>query len=361
MNETLDQNVHLETVWFQLIASTAVKTIPVQVNCENTNCSNGNSNLLYTLTFGGTPDNEVKMCTTDPNNIHENIKQKVLIPLTILILVSNLAVLVVFAVSRKFHTPAYCLIANLGVADLLVGVVSIGTMATHATESTLDFCLIRIGFTIACCVCSILCLMSIAIERYIAITFSLRYKEMVTKQKTLSATSLSWIVSLLVGFAPLLGWRVRNYEHYCSFLYVLPADYILFLFTSCVLLPIVIMTAIYGKIFRNVRVHIKRIEAIENLHITRRSSGPVSARTLRSIKTMSAVFGCLILTWLPFLCTTVTQIIYGDVMCYLKDIIGTHLLLLGFCNSFLNPIIYAIGTRDFREKLRETIKRHRRI
>jgi hypothetical protein len=67
----------------------------------------------------------------------------------------------------------------LGIADLCVGFVSIGTLVTQASEKTLELCLIRIGFTIAACIDSLLFLMLIAIDRYIAVFRGLRYIQIV--------------------------------------------------------------------------------------------------------------------------------------------------------------------------------------
>lgn len=345
----------VDVVWMEIIAAKSMHKFPV--SCVNGVC-NGTTGPAHSApqSFGGAG---LSQCVPDPDNIHEQIKQVALIPITVLILGCNIGVLSLIAGNRIFHTPAYLLIANLGFADLNVGFVSIGTLLTNANEKTLDLCLVRIGFTIAASVASIICLMSIAIERYIAITYPLTYRQKVTKVNAIVSIGLSWLVSLVVGFAPLTGWKVKVYHRYCSFLYVLPTDYILFLFSSCVLLPIVITFCMYGMICKYARRHIKRIEAIENLHLDRRNNGILgfSPRALKSLKTLLAVFGCVIITWLPFLLATIIQIGSGNKTCFLKDIVGTHLLLLGFTNSFLNPLIYAIGTKDFRDKVKDTCGR----
>ncbi|XP_050391250.1 adenosine receptor A2b-like [Patella vulgata] len=43
--------------------------------------------------------------------------------------------------------------------------------------------------------------------------------------------------------------------------------------------------------------------------------------------------------------------------CYLKDIVGTYLLLLGFSNSFFNPLIYAFRSKDFRVDFSSMVRR----
>ncbi|OWF51896.1 Glucose-dependent insulinotropic receptor [Mizuhopecten yessoensis] len=345
----------IEMVWLEMIDSSPVQKVPVACMCDD--LFNGS----LTIAEGSIQDvpRTEDQCIPFPDNIHEQIKQIILVPITILILGCNSGVLCLIVANKIFRTPAYLLIANLGLADLTVGVVSISTMLTQAKEETMDLCLVRIGFTIACCVSSIICLMCIAIERFVAITYSLTYRQIVTACRVSLVIFLSWLVALVVGFAPLIGWKIKTYHNYCSFLYVLPSDYIKFLFSSCVLLPILVTFTMYGLIYKYARRHIKRIEAIENLHLDRRNNRILrfSPRSMKSLKTLSAVFGCVLVTWLPFLLGTIVQVISGNTTCYLKDIVGTHLLLLGFTNSFLNPLIYAVGTKDFRDKVRDTFGR----
>lgn len=295
-------------------------------------------------------------CFPEHNSIHENIKQICLIPLTVLIIGINLCVLLVIVSNRKFHNTTYMLIAALGIADLCVGFVSIGTLVTKASEKTLELCLIRTGFTIAACIDSLLVLMLVAIDRYIAVFKGLRYHQIVTRGRILLGICLVTIISITFGFLPLMGWRVPVYHKYCSFMYVVPANYIILLFSTCVLVPIMVMLFLYVRMYKNARIHIKRIESIEQIVHPRTSIGQlrISPRTAKSLKTLSIVFGCVLTTWMPFLVTSVAQIVCGDDACFLKDVIGTHLLILGFSNSFLNPVIYALGTRDFREQFIHT-------
>lgn len=297
-------------------------------------------------------------CQPDWDNDHERVKRIVLIPLSICIIMSNGAVLLFIALQRKFHRPTYWFVTSLGIADMCIGFVSIGTVATKANESTLNVCLVRIGFTISGIQASTMCVMWIAIDRYIAITRALRYTQIMTTKRVVFA--MVWITtqSLLVGFAPLIGWNNANYNQYCSFLFVVSPGYVVLIFIIGVV-PILIVFVIYVRLYCSARGHIKRIDALEQLGVTRKSSGifGISARNWKSVKTLLCVIGCLLITWCPFLIATVVQLVSGEKACFLKEIIGTYLLILGFSNSFLNPLIYAVGTKDFRDNFKSTIKR----
>lgn len=340
-------------IWVEIVPSSLVN--------EKINCLHGQyicnyaQNMLHNDSV--TDYSQATDCLQTAENIHEKIKQMELIPCTILILVTNFIVLMFIFVNKRCRTPTYIFVASLGIADLFVGFVSIVTIATKANEHQLDLCLVRIGITIAALSASTLSLTCVAIDRYIAITRALLYNSIMTKRKAIIGIIALWVFAFCIGFAPLIGWRKEGtYRQYCSFLYVLPMSYIITLFICCAFIPITTMFIIYGVLFKNAQFHIKQIEAIEKIHSNseRNNSGlfGISTRNLRSIKTFAAVFGCLVVTWCPFLIATIVQISLNPKNCFLKDIVGTHLLVLGFSNSFLNPLIYALGTKDFRTKVK---------
>lgn len=355
-----DDKIQHETKWLNLLKSYKISS----VLCTGNHCDVSLESAKYINTSefvqtDVTPEYRTilsGMCDADPDNLHEKIKQVALIPLSVLIISCNFAVIIFMAVNKHFHSPTYFLIGCLGMADSFVGFVSIGTLITHARESTLDTCLIRIGFSIASCVASLMFLVCIAIDRYIAITQTLLYKQIVTETKVGAVTILVWTFSLCFGFLPLMGWKRDEYRHYCSFLYVLPDNYVILLFVVGAFIPFFVMLVIYIKLYKNTKIHIKRIEAIENLHLdTRNNNGPlgISLRTWKSLKTLTVIIGCVFLTWIPLIITSIVQITLGHKACFLKDIIGTHLLILGYSNSFLNPLIYAFRSKDFREKVKK--------
>lgn len=322
-------------------------------------CLQGNGDCRLMRTLGNATDHDDTACSQLPDNDNEKIKQKELIPLTILILMTNLLVILFIIMNRRFHTPTYIFVASLGVADLFVGFVSIITIATKANEKSQNLCLARIGFTVAAISASVWSLTCVAIDRYIAVTRALLYKSIMTKRKTFIGITCSWLTSMVVGFLPLAGWKNDTYKYYCSFMYVLPKYYIVFIFLVSAVIPLTIMFIIYGILFKSTRFHIKQIEIIEKLQSDKRNSGlfGLSARNLRSIKTFAAVLGCVVITWLPFLVASTVVIIQTSKNCSLQEIIGTHLLVLGFSNSFLNPLIYALGTKDFRTKVGQVFRR----
>lgn len=337
--------------WIEIIPAEVRNERECSQNSDGT-CFHGNSTVYDGL-----------VCAHLPEDVHEKIKQIELIPLTMLILFTNAMVLMLIGTNKRFHTPTYIFIASLSVSDLFVGFVSIVTVATKDREPSENLCLARIGFTVTAITASVWSLTCIAIDRYIAVTRALRYRSIMTKRTTAIGIVWSWTVAIAIGFLPLIGWNDDSmpYRFYCSFMYVLPKYYIVFVFLVSATVPLTVMFVIYGLLFKSARFHIKRIQIVENLQHDTRSGRVfgISTRNVRSLKTFSAILGCVVITWLPFIIATAVQIILTAKKCTLQDIIGTHLLVLGFSNSFLNPLIYALGTRDFRTKVGQVFGRRR--
>lgn len=290
----------------------------------------------------------------NPNNIHERVKMIILVPVTTLIILSNLVVLFYILCHKELHKPAYLFVASLGIADLFVGCVCIGSIV-QPNDPILELCLVRMGFVISACVSSLYCMTWIAIDRYVAIIYPLRYPQKMTTKRACLIIVCIWTICFMIGFSPLTGWNVGEYHQYCSFSYIMSPTYLVFLFVSGFVLPMLVIIIVYWRLFEKARVHFKRILAVEMViahdgHAGQGSchTGP-SHRNWKSIRILMVLIGCFTITWCPFIVTAFTQAICGDDKCHLKDIIGSYLLLLGFTNSFLNPIIYAVSNQEFKQ------------
>lgn len=292
------------------------------------------------------------------HNIHEHIKRIVLIPVTSFILIGNICIIYILARQKRFLTPAFMFTVSLGVADLFVGCASITTII-HFDHDSIELCLGKVCFIISSCVASIYSLMCIAIDRFVAISFALTYRQKMTKTRSLVGVFALWMVSFSVGFAPLFGWREGTYQHYCSFLYIVPGSYVAFLFIIGITIPMIIVFALYVRLYYSAKLHIKRIEALENCTNPRKNSYTfgMSYRNWKSLKTVVMVTGCLLITWCPFIVASVVVISNArHSFEQLKVIVGTYLLVLGISNSFLNPLIYAVYSKRFRNMAKQSVR-----
>ena len=289
-------------------------------------------------------------CVQDADNVHERARRYCLMVLTPVILLSNMAVLYILSRHRHFRRPDLLLIASLCCADVLVGVSAIAALVTQAKDATLSGCLVRLGLGFSAVLASILSLLAVACDRLLAIVRALVYQRVVTGRCAVGLVAALWVCSLLVGLLPVMGWNLGRgaYTGYCSFLLVFPASYVVTGFL-CALLPILAILFIHAYLYAQARVHIRRIDALERV-LGRKARGTLgmSGRSWRAIHTVSCVAGCVLACWCPFLLTSLYALLASRAPCVLNEVVGTHLLVLGYVNSALNPVVYAMRNRELR-------------
>ncbi|KAH9520021.1 hypothetical protein Btru_071487 [Bulinus truncatus] len=298
-------------------------------------------------------------CPSVATNIHEEICHIVMIPVVTLILATNAVVFIHSARTGHFRHPGQWFIASLYVADVLVGITSVGTVITSTHETSLELCLTRLGFFLSSIVSSIHFLMLIAIDRFLAVTHALTYRKLVTPRIAYAAIIATTTACLLIGFAPLAGWTSHSYDEHCSFAYSLEPEYIVFIMVGSIL-PIIVILIIYVFLYNKALFHIRRIEAVSSMHGPHPESPQrhgswvtgMSAQGWRCLRRLVALVGCLIVTWSPFIVASILDISSVDTPCWLKDVIGTHFLVLGLTNSLLNPLVYTVSTRDFKHSFK---------
>ena len=282
--------------------------------------------------------------------MHETFRHYALMPLTPFILLTNVAVLALLTAHRQSRSPDLLLIASLCCADIMVGGACIATLVTQAREATLSGCLVRVGLSLSAVQASIFSLMAVACDRLLAIVCALRYSRLVTPRRTVAFVLALWCFALLSGLLPFLGWNRGEdlYSGYCSVLRVLPASFVATSFALS-LLPIAVILLIHAYLYAHARVHIRRIDALESV-LGRKPSGALgmSGRSWRCVRTVSLVAGCVLACWCPFLLTSLYVLLAPRPPCVLNDVVGTHLLLLGYVNSALNPVVYALRNRELR-------------
>ncbi|RXN00027.1 Cannabinoid receptor type 1A [Acipenser ruthenus] len=280
----------------------------------------------------------------------------------------NLVVLCVILHSRSLRNrPSYHFIGSLAVADLLGSVIFVYSFVDfhvfHRKDSPNVF-LFKLGGVTASFTASVGSLFLTAIDRYISIHKPMAYKRIVTKTKAVIAFCMMWIISIIIAVLPLLGWNCKKLNSVCSDIFpLIDENYLMFwIGVTSVLLMFIIYAYMY--IMWKAHSHAVRMlsRGTQKSVMVHSSDGtkvlltrPDQTRMdIRLAKTLVLILVVLIICWGPVL-----GIMVYDLFWKMNDFTKT---IFAFCsmlclmNSTVNPIIYALRSKDLRHAFRTTFQ-----
>ncbi|XP_029014557.1 sphingosine 1-phosphate receptor 5a [Betta splendens] len=266
----------------------------------------------------------------------------------LLIVLENAVVLAAIWRNKKFHVPMYYLLGNLTLSDMLAGftyMLNIVTSGAPTLKMTPVLWFLREGGVFIMLAASVISLLAIAIERHVTMVRMKPYQG--HKQGRMFALiGASWVVSVLMGVLPVLGWNCIGRLDQCSTVMPLFAkSYILFCITifSVILMSIVVL---YVRIFRIVKANTQRLASVPQ----RKGLYRKSQKYLDLLRTVTIVLGVFIACWLPLF-----VLLLLDFCCKAKhcQVLYKTDYFLGFAmfNSLLNPIIYTLTSKDMRKTI----------
>nr|XP_046267680.1 histamine receptor H2b [Scatophagus argus] len=295
-----------------------------------------------------------------------------LVSFIILTIGGNVLVCLAVGLSRRLWRIANCFVVSLAVTDLLLGLLVLPLSATVELRSGKwpfggALCNIYISLDVLLCSSSILTLLAISVDRYLAISAPLSYSWRVTPVRVTLAIIAIWALSLAVSFVPIhLGWNTADYRvqhldwgmgdedkegRYCLFEW--NNNYVLIYAVGTFYLPLLIMCGMYLCIFRVAREQVRRIRAATP-SFARTASTTAIAREHKATVTLAAVLGAFVICWFPyftfFTCVAIKEEKNPP------NTLHSVVLWLGYFNSALNPILYPAFNKDFRRAYAELLR-----
>ncbi|XP_071491553.1 5-hydroxytryptamine receptor 1D-like [Diadema antillarum] len=344
-----------------------------------------------------------RLVTIETNTTHPDPPEAKVAVSIILVLLAlcgafgNALVVVAVYKTHVLHTVTNHFIVSLACADLFVSVCIMPFAVV--TESLSGrwlfgpvFCSVWSSLDILCCTASTLNLCAISVDRFIAITFPLKYHTTMTRARALSIICIVWLFSAFLATTQLI-WKeiiepvseIRPGFQICP--YALDKYFRMYAASSSFFIPFAVVIILYIRIFRVAYKQARQINATrEQLqtshhsgsHMCRQNSdgngnsnGPSSpgahkvsrmsidfslstrdathrnSRETKAFKTVAVVLGAFIICWMPFAVTFVVEA-FCPTSCYLPQAMLDTFLWLGYINSIINPIIYAFFNRTFR-------------
>ncbi|XP_072255704.1 sphingosine 1-phosphate receptor 1-like [Pyxicephalus adspersus] len=264
----------------------------------------------------------------------------------VLIVLENLIVLLAIWRNKKFHAPMFYLLGNLTLSDLLAGIaymVNIVLSGANTLRLTPAAWFIREGGVFVTLTASIFSLLAIAIERHITMVRMKLYSGD-KKGRMFLLIGVSWLLSILLGILPILGWNcIQNLPACSTILPLYSKDYIL-VCISVFLAILISIVVLYLRIYRIVKHNSQRLGTL------RKGALRKSQKYMALLKTLTIVVGTFIGCWLPLFI-----LLLFDVSCEVNAcpvlFKADYFLGLAMINSLLNPIIYTLTSKDIRRAI----------
>jgi len=250
----------------------------------------------------------------------------------------NVLVILSVLFHHQWRSVTHYFIANLAAADLLL---SSAVLPFSATSEALgrwvfgrSFCNVWAALDVLCCTASILSLCVISIDRYLAVSYPLRYPAIATGRRGLTAVAALWGLSAAISVGPLFGWKEPDPEDETVCRITEEPGYALFSALGSFYIPLAIILAMYCRVYTVARRETKTLresskgEGVEMEGVTLRIHRGNAAQAgkqedcedaamhkrpsfhlprmlkfsgeEKAARTLGIVVGCFILCWLPF-------------------------------------------------------------
>lgn len=267
--------------------------------------------------------------------------------IAVLTVTGNGLVIYFISFKRRLRVTANWFVLSLAVADFCIGLFTTtsGLMCTfhfrcdwRLQTSCYNFLLFA----------STLSLWAMAVDRYIGIVYSLRYKSLMTKTRITVMTAMSWGVSFVASFVRLLWLHKNHFDQRIDKYYRVFID-LFFGVVSCV-----VLVAIYIRILLISRRLAKRTTTqldqinfnfAKDIHVSK-ARGKKSANILGLVVLLFVL--CYTLSIYVSFC-----LIFKFNSAVTSLIMRLSLLFVHF-NSAVNFAVYAIMKKDIRRELKRS-------
>jgi hypothetical protein len=188
--------------------------------------------------------------------------------------------LVVFVILRykRLQNATNFILLSLAIADLTVSVLVMMPSMVYDISKKWTFgdlfCKFYNSFDITCCTASILHLLLVAVDRYVAIFKPLTYRNMVRKLHVFAMVAIVWLLSACISFIPIFSGlnlitvtnstSFPNDDSQCQIEANLP--YAIVSSSLSFYIPLILMTIVYAQIYVVARRQAKAIAETDYHH-----------------------------------------------------------------------------------------------
>ena len=266
------------------------------------------------------------------------------LPLSIFAIIGNLLIIITLRKVSCLHPPSKLLLSCLACTDLGVGLISqplysVFFMAPeHSRVCFFSSLLSLITGSIFCGVSSST-MTAISVDRLLALSLGLRYKQVVTMRRVKALVGTHWVlytIIMLVAF--------QNYSIFQGIV------------SAIVLLGIMISSFCYTKIYRTLRLSQAQVQSQGHQGQQNEEATPLNkARYKKTVSTALWVQMALLVCYLPFV-LVVGFVSITEYETPLFNFVSCLLTSLMLSNSTINPILYCWRMREIKRAVKHTIR-----
>ncbi|XP_026554905.1 sphingosine 1-phosphate receptor 4 [Pseudonaja textilis] len=281
-----------------------------------------------------------------PEEDHLDVLKIIIIAASCLIILENLVVLLAIVLKVRSRRWIFTCLASISSSDLLAGIaylINLCLSGRTTFQLTPYMWFLREGILFIALAASIFSLLVTAIERFSVMVRPIAESESVKTSRLRNSIFFSWLLAFVIGLLPLLGWNcICDVPHCSTLLPLYSKNYILFtvVMFSIILVGVVsLYCSIYCWVGRRAKLGF--------------SSG-CRMRSLRLLKTVLIILFTFLVCWIPLFVLLLLDFFNGSRAPELQKIFGWFVTLAVF-NSFINPIIYSLKSKEVRRAVAELL------
>ncbi|XP_073711532.1 trace amine-associated receptor 4-like [Misgurnus anguillicaudatus] len=276
----------------------------------------------------------------------------------------NLLIIISISHFKQLQSPTHLIVQSLAVCDCLLGLLVMPYSMVRSVEGCWFLgdviCKVHSSLDITLCICSLIHLSLISIDRYWAICDPLKYKMRITNNTVTVLITLTWIFSFVYCFSIVfsgvnaVGMEALILQMYCfgGCVVFFNKEWRLTCVILLFIIPGTIMSSLYIIIFNVVKKHAKVLSVKVSVITTGVNSQSSAHRERKAAKTLALVMGVFFLCWLPL---SITAAIDPFLNFVTPADVFEALLWLSYFNSTCNPLIYGFFYPCFQKAFKTLI------
>lgn len=284
----------------------------------------------------------------------------------------NLLVCLAIGLNKRLRKTTNYFIFSLAISDLMTALFSmpfdvqiqLNPLQWTSGEFMCDF---WVFMYLIAAPTSILNLMAVSLDRFFAISWPLRYYNVMKRKLALLVIAIIWLYSLAFTTVGMVFWRPYENSVIQGSCYFNINEYYSAVSSAVnFILPTVIMCVIYFNIYKIASAHAHRIAKQEVLPSVLSCSNDDSGTTtsekkrisknIKAAKTIAIVVSTFLLCWMPLTLTSMIGALCRECFFAVNVHLWTVLVLLSYANSAMNPILYSFFNKEFRESFKKLFK-----